>query len=54
MKTVKKYMMMSVLLIIYFAAVTLLIGSYYIYQDAYHGLSRLVAHSSVEVFYEEE
>lgn len=54
MRTLKKYMMMSVFLLIYFVALTILIKSYYMYQNAYHILSRLISHSSIEVIYEEE
>lgn len=54
MRAVKKYMLFSLLLFIYMVAVTMLLRSYYVYQDAYHKLSRLISHSSVEVFYEEE
>jgi len=54
MKIVKKYMMLSLGLFVYIVAVTILLRSYYVYQNAYHELSRLVSHSSVEVLYEEE
>lgn len=54
MRTVKKYVIMSMLLIIYIVAVTILLRSYYVYQDAYHELSRLVSHPSVELRYDKE
>jgi len=54
MKNVKKYMVTAVLLLIYISAVTLLLRSFYVYQEAYHQLGRLISHSSVELLYDEE
>ncbi len=54
MRTLKKYMMISMFLLIYIVALTTLIKSYYMYQNAYHKLSRMISHSSIEVIYEEE
>jgi len=54
MRIVKKYMIMSVILIVYIVAVTILLRSYYVYQDAYYKLSKIVSHSSVEVLCQEE
>ena len=54
MNEVKKYISFSVLLVIYVISMFVLLRSLYIYQSAYHALSRLISHSSVEILYEEE
>ena len=54
MKIVKKYMTLVLSFFLYVVAVTILLKSYYVYQSAYHKLSRLISHPSVEVQYGEE
>lgn len=51
MREVKKYLMVSMMLFIYIAAISLLLRSFYAYQMAYRNLSRLISHPSVEVDY---
>lgn len=48
MRVVKKYLLQSVLLIMYIFAVALLSRYFYVYQQAYQGLSRLISHPSIE------
>ena len=54
MKNIKKIMIMSLMFAVYISAVTILLKFYYIYQEAYYGLSRLMSHTSVESVYEVE
>lgn len=53
MRGVKRYVMLSVLLILYVAAVSLLLAQFYTYQRAYYALGRLISHPSIEVSLEE-
>lgn len=48
MRTVKKYLLLAVVLCIYIGAVWLLLHYFYMYQKAYYGLSMLIAHPSIE------
>ncbi len=52
MRQVKKYLLTSMLLCIYIAAIALLIKSFSMYQQGYQNLSRLMAHSSIEAYEE--
>lgn len=52
MKEAKKYLVLALLLAVYMIAVAVLLHSFYLYQSAYHSLSRLISHSSIEVNYE--
>ena len=54
MGTVRKYMIFAALLLVYIVGIGILLRSYYVYQNAYHNLSKLISHSSVEVIYEME
>lgn len=47
MKTVKKYLLLAVVLGIYISAVWMLLHYFYLYQKAYYGLSMLIAHPSI-------
>lgn len=52
MKVVKKYLLFSVILMVYVFGVSLLLKQFYIVQRAYLSLSKLIAHPSVEVIQE--
>ncbi len=49
MRQVKKYLMLSTWLYIYMAALSLLFGSFVVYQKGYQNLSRLMAHPSIAI-----
>ena len=51
MKEVKKFLILSVLLVIYVFAIFLLLQSFYVYQRAYQRLSRMISHPSIEIMY---
>ena len=54
MRMVKKYLVLSVVLILYVCAVSVLMQQFYLYQSAYQSLSRLLSHPTVEVFVPQE
>jgi len=54
MNEVKKHLSFVLLLIIYVITVFILLRSFYVYQSAYHSLSRLISHQSIEILYEME
>ena len=54
MRMVKKYLVLSVVLILYVCAVSVLMQQFYLYQSAYQSLSRLLSHTTVEVFVPQE
>lgn len=48
MKAVKEYIQFAVYLLIYLIIITALLRSYFVYQNAYQNLSRLISHTSIE------
>lgn len=48
MRVVRKYLLFTILLLIYVSAVSMLLQYFYLYQKAYYGLSLLIAHPSME------
>lgn len=52
MKIVKKYLLFSVILTVYVFGISLLLKQFYIFQQAYLSLSKLIAHPSVEIIQE--
>lgn len=48
MRTVRKYLLLTILLLLYVSAVSMLLQYFYLYQKAYYGLSMLIAHPSIE------
>lgn len=53
MRIIKKYIVLSALLLFYMAAVSLLLAQFCMYQRAYYALSRQISHSSIEIALEE-
>lgn len=53
MRTVKKYLILAVVLLFYISAMSVLLQQLYIYRRAYLLLSMLVSHPTVEVSYQE-
>ena len=49
-RVLKKYLLAGVMFMIYLSAVVLLVKQFTVYQMAYHYLSKLVSHSSVELY----
>lgn len=49
MRTVKKYLTFSVALLIYVAAISIVLQQFYIYQKAYLLLSMMVSHPTIEM-----
>ena len=49
MKAVKKYLTFSMVLLIYVAAVAILLQQFYAYRKAYLLLSMMISHPTVEV-----
>ena len=49
-RVLKKYLLAGVIFMIYLSAVVLLVKQFTVYQMAYHYLSKLVSHSSVELY----
>jgi len=52
MRVVKKYLLLSVLLLMYVISIAILLRSYYVFQSAYRNLSRLISHPSIEISYD--
>ena len=50
----KKYLAFSVALMIYVAAIAILLHQVYIYQKVYALLSELISHPTIEVLYQGE
>ncbi len=48
MRVVRKYLLLTLLLLLYVDAVSMLLQYFYLYQKAYYGLSMLIAHPSIE------
>lgn len=49
MKIVKKFLVLSVVLMMYVCAVSILLQQFYLYRMAYQNLSRLLSHPTIEV-----
>lgn len=54
MRVVKKYLVLSVMLLFYLCVVSILLQQFYVYQRAYQNLSKLLSHPSLEVIQEKE
>lgn len=54
MRVVKKYIVLSVFLLFYITAVSILFRQFRVYQEAYTALSILISHDSIDVSGEEE
>ena len=47
MRVAKEYLMFSFYLAVYIIAISVLVRQFYIYQKAYHSLSRLISHTTI-------
>lgn len=54
MKEVKRYLLLTVLLLFYVSATALLLYQYKMYRIAYQNLSQLISHPSIERVYDSE
>ena len=54
MRVAKKYLSLSMVLLLYIAAIAILLRQFAVYQKAYFMMSSLISHPTIEVTVQEE